>query len=131
VLTTGAHLVFERSAIVKQIASTGADPVNDEPLSEEELIAIKSQLMAVTCNLMVALTDLATLPIAPEFSVPRAPNATSLPALLKSFQDEWVSSSQYINHHREVMLFLTLQDASMCESFELKRQNQQLRQGTP
>eukprot|EP00730_Choanoeca_flexa_P002532 TRINITY_DN11083_c0_g1_i3.p1 TRINITY_DN11083_c0_g1~~TRINITY_DN11083_c0_g1_i3.p1 ORF type:complete len:446 (+),score=73.64 TRINITY_DN11083_c0_g1_i3:39-1376(+) len=86
VISPKSGAVFERSAIVKQIASTGADPVNDEPLSEEELIAIKT----------------------PEFSVPRPPNATSLPALLKSFQDEW--------------------DASMLESFELKKQNQQLRQ---
>ena len=62
------------------------DPVNKEPLSEDQLIEIK-------CSPLVK---------------PKPPSATSIPAILKSLQDEW--------------------DAVMLHSFTLRQQLQTARQ---
>ncbi|EDQ84987.1 uncharacterized protein MONBRDRAFT_34443 [Monosiga brevicollis MX1] len=86
VISPKSGAVFEKTVIEKHVASAGTDPINDEPLDVSELIQIQ----------------------APEFNVPRAPAATSLPSLLKTFQDEW--------------------DAAMLETFELKRENHKLTQ---
>ena len=40
VLSTVSNHVFERRLIEKYIGETGADPINGEPLSEEQLIKI-------------------------------------------------------------------------------------------
>uniref|UniRef100_A0A803Y6R6 Pre-mRNA-processing factor 19 n=1 Tax=Meleagris gallopavo TaxID=9103 RepID=A0A803Y6R6_MELGA len=53
--------------IEKYIAENGTDPVNNQPLSEEQLIDIK-----------------VAHPIRP-----KPPSATSIPAILKALQDEW------------------------------------------
>uniref|UniRef100_A0A671P125 Pre-mRNA-processing factor 19 n=1 Tax=Sinocyclocheilus anshuiensis TaxID=1608454 RepID=A0A671P125_9TELE len=63
-----SNQVFERRLIEKYIAENGADPISGQPLSEEQLIDIK-----------------VSHPIRP-----KAPSATSIPAILKSLQDEWV-----------------------------------------
>uniref|UniRef100_A0A8C6PUQ9 Pre-mRNA-processing factor 19 n=1 Tax=Nothobranchius furzeri TaxID=105023 RepID=A0A8C6PUQ9_NOTFU len=78
--------VFERRLIEKYIAENGTDPMNGQPLSEEQLVDIK-----------------VTHPIRP-----KAPSATSIPAILKSLQDEW--------------------DAVMLHSFTLRQQLQTTRQ---
>ncbi|XP_041029811.1 pre-mRNA-processing factor 19, partial [Carcharodon carcharias] len=59
--------VFERRLIEKYIAENGTDPINGQPLSEDQLIDIK-----------------ASHPIRP-----KPPSATSIPAILKALQDEW------------------------------------------
>ncbi|EDO47404.1 predicted protein [Nematostella vectensis] len=59
--------VFERRLIEKYIAENGTDPVNGEPMSEDQLIDVK-------VNTLVK---------------PRPPSATSIPAILKALQDEW------------------------------------------
>ncbi|KAK4822793.1 hypothetical protein QYF61_019984 [Mycteria americana] len=59
--------VYERRLIEKYIAENGTDPVNNQPLSEEQLIDIK-----------------VAHPIRP-----KPPSATSIPAILKALQDEW------------------------------------------
>ncbi|KAF7668004.1 hypothetical protein LDENG_00036830 [Lucifuga dentata] len=81
-----SNQVFERRLIEKYIAENGTDPMNGQPLSEEQLIDIK-----------------VSHPIRP-----KAPSATSIPAILKSLQDEW--------------------DAVMLHSFTLKQQLQTTRQ---
>uniref|UniRef100_A0A8C8CR48 Pre-mRNA-processing factor 19 n=1 Tax=Oncorhynchus tshawytscha TaxID=74940 RepID=A0A8C8CR48_ONCTS len=62
-----SNQVFERRLIEKYIAENGADPMNGQPLSEEQLIDIK-----------------VSHPIRP-----KAPSSTSIPAILKALQDEW------------------------------------------
>ncbi len=42
VLSTVSNHVFERRLIEKYISETGCDPINGEPLTEEQLIDIKS-----------------------------------------------------------------------------------------
>ncbi|XP_025214196.1 pre-mRNA-processing factor 19 isoform X1 [Theropithecus gelada] len=59
--------VYERRLIEKYIAENGTDPINNQPLSEEQLIDIK-----------------VAHPIRP-----KPPSATSIPAILKALQDEW------------------------------------------
>uniref|UniRef100_A0AAR2JFD5 Pre-mRNA-processing factor 19 n=1 Tax=Pygocentrus nattereri TaxID=42514 RepID=A0AAR2JFD5_PYGNA len=81
-----SNQVFERRLIEKYIAENGADPINGQPLSEEQLIDIK-----------------VSHPIRP-----KPPSATSIPAILKSLQDEW--------------------DAVMLHSFTLRQQLQTTRQ---
>ena len=74
--------VYERRLIEKFISDNGTDPINREPLSVEQLIEIK-------CSPLVK---------------PKPPSATSIPAILKSLQDEW--------------------DAVMLHSFTLRQQLQ-------
>uniref|UniRef100_A0A8C7NPM6 Pre-mRNA-processing factor 19 n=1 Tax=Oncorhynchus mykiss TaxID=8022 RepID=A0A8C7NPM6_ONCMY len=62
-----SNQVFERRLIEKYIAENGVDPMNSQPLSEEQLIDIK-----------------VSHPIRP-----KAPSSTSIPAILKALQDEW------------------------------------------
>uniref|UniRef100_A0A8C4SE74 Pre-mRNA-processing factor 19 n=1 Tax=Erpetoichthys calabaricus TaxID=27687 RepID=A0A8C4SE74_ERPCA len=62
-----SNQVFERRLIEKYIAENGTDPVNGQPLSEEQLIDIK-----------------VSHPIRP-----KPPSSTSIPAILKALQDEW------------------------------------------
>ncbi|CAH2321563.1 pre-mRNA-processing factor 19 [Pelobates cultripes] len=78
--------VFDRRLIEKYLAENGTDPVTNQPLSEEQLIDIK-----------------VAHPIRP-----KPPSATSIPAILKSLQDEW--------------------DAVMLHSFTLRQQLQTTRQ---
>lgn len=59
--------IFEKRLVEKYISENGADPINGQPLTLDQLIEIKSQ------------------PIVK----PRPPTATSIPAILKILQDEW------------------------------------------
>merc|ERR1711881_318657 len=70
----------------KYVNEAGIDPINKEPLSVDQLIEIK------------------TTPLVK----PKPPSATSIPAILKSLQDEW--------------------DAVMLHSFTLRQQLQTARQ---
>ncbi|CAB3980346.1 Pre-mRNA-processing factor 19 [Paramuricea clavata] len=81
-----SNCVFERRLVEKYIAENGVDPITNEVLSEEQLIDIK-------------VTPLVK---------PKPPSATSIPAILKSLQDEW--------------------DATMLHSFSLRQQLQTARQ---
>merc|ERR1712130_569412 len=78
--------VYERRLIEKYVTEAGVDPINKEPLSIEQLIEVK-------CSPLVK---------------PKPPSATSIPAILKSLQDEW--------------------DAVMLHSFTLRQQLQTARQ---
>ncbi len=78
--------MFERRLIEKYLQDNGVDPINQEPLAVENLIELKP-------NPLVR---------------PKPPSATSIPAILKSLQDEW--------------------DAVMLHSFTLRQQLQTARQ---
>ncbi|KAK2703752.1 pre-mRNA-processing factor 19-like [Artemia franciscana] len=86
VVSPVSGIVFERRLIEKYINENGKDPINGKDLDVEQLIDIK----------------------APPTAKPKAPSATSVPALLKSLQDEW--------------------DAVMLNSFTLRQQLQTARQ---
>ncbi|KAK0139812.1 Pre-mRNA-processing factor 19 [Merluccius polli] len=85
--------VFERRLIEKYIAENGTDPMNGQPLSEEQLVDIKGNEVVSPVSHPIR---------------PKAPSATSIPAILKSLQDEW--------------------DAVMLHSFTLRQQLQTTRQ---
>eukprot|EP00052_Salpingoeca_macrocollata_P001631 m.26638 g.26638 ORF g.26638 m.26638 type:complete len:595 (+) comp11546_c0_seq1:365-2149(+) len=78
--------VFERRLIEKHLANSDTDPVNGEPLTVDQLVELKT----------------------PKFVRPRMPAATSVPGLLKLFQDEW--------------------DATMLETFKLRQHVDKVRQ---
>ncbi len=59
--------VFEERLIAKHLGDHGTDPVNHEPMTSDDLVKVH----------------------APPAAAPRAPAATSLPALIRLFQDEW------------------------------------------
>ncbi|XP_012566859.1 pre-mRNA-processing factor 19 isoform X1 [Hydra vulgaris] len=86
VLSPISKHIFEKRLIEKFIAENGTDPITGDILTEGELIELK------------------TTPI----TKPRPPSATSIPAILKSLQDEW--------------------DAVMLHSFTLRQQLQAARQ---
>lgn len=67
VLSPRSGHIFERRLIEKYLAETGVDPINQQPLSADELIEVK------------------TSPIVR----PKPPHGTSIPAILKALQDEW------------------------------------------
>lgn len=78
--------VFEKRLIEKFLQDNGVDPTNQQPLSVEDLIELKVSPLVK----------------------PKPPSATSIPAILKSLQDEW--------------------DAIMLHSFTLRQQLQTARQ---
>lgn len=86
VVSPASGCVFERRLIVAYIAENGTDPVNGAALKEEELIALKT----------------------PASVKPRPPTASSIPAILKTLQDEW--------------------DACMLNNFSMRQQLQTARQ---
>ncbi|KAK4098891.1 hypothetical protein N658DRAFT_430950 [Parathielavia hyrcaniae] len=61
--------VFEKRLILKYIEENGKEPGTDEELDPEDLLPVKTSRVVR----------------------PRPPNLTSLPSLLKAFQDEWDS----------------------------------------
>ncbi|GJE85903.1 pre-mRNA-processing factor 19 [Phanerochaete sordida] len=87
VVSSKSGHVYERKLIVKYITENGTDPITGEKLEESDLITVKAN---------------------PKTAAPRPTNATSIPALLQTLQNEW--------------------DAAMLETFSLKQQNNNLRQ---
>lgn len=115
--------VYERRLIEKYIAENGTDPINNQPLSEEQLIDIKgawrlasapgaslAQSLSMgggdsTCScrpkgeepgkgespgFWLFIPTFSLLAVAHPIR-PKPPSATSIPAILKALQDEWVS----------------------------------------
>ncbi|XP_039268045.1 pre-mRNA-processing factor 19-like [Styela clava] len=78
--------VFERRLLEKYVQEHGVDPTCNEPISPEQIIDIKTHSVIK----------------------PKPPSATSIPAILKSLQDEW--------------------DACMLNSYTLRQQLQTTRQ---
>lgn len=71
VVSPKSGAIFDRVHVVNYIATRGKDPINDEPLKEEELITITSTTPSITPQ--------------------RITNDTSIPSLLSAFQNEWDS----------------------------------------
>jgi len=78
--------IFEKRLIEKYVIENGVDPTNGKEITIEQLIEVK------------------TAPVVK----PKPPSATSIPAILKSLQDEW--------------------DAVMLHSFTQRQQLQTARQ---
>lgn len=53
VLSPVSHCVFERRLIEKYIAENGVDPINGQPLAEDDLIEIKSKRTSHLSSLLV------------------------------------------------------------------------------
>lgn len=69
VISPKSGAIFDRKHIESYISTAGTDPISDQPLTVEELIAVKTSVSEV-------------IP-------PRISSATSIPALLSTFQNEW------------------------------------------
>lgn len=78
--------VYEKRLIEKYLQENGVDPISQQPASADDLIELKASTLVK----------------------PKPPSATSIPAILKSLQDEW--------------------DAVMLHSFTLRQQLQTARQ---
>ncbi|KAH9398621.1 Pre-mRNA-processing factor 19 [Tyrophagus putrescentiae] len=89
VVSPSSGSVFERRLIVKYLEENGVDPVSGKDMTVDELIELK------------------TAPIVK----PKPPSATSIPALLKSLQDEWDSTMLHSFNLRQ-QLHITRQELS-------------------
>ena len=74
VVSPSSGQVFDRRLIEKYVQENGIDPVSLKPLSVEDLIDIKVSPLVK----------------------PKPPSATSIPAILKSLQDEWDAVRSFI-----------------------------------
>uniref|UniRef100_A0A336MXK8 Pre-mRNA-processing factor 19 n=1 Tax=Culicoides sonorensis TaxID=179676 RepID=A0A336MXK8_CULSO len=79
VLSPRSGSIFERRLIEKYITENGCDPINGEELRVEELIEVK----------------------VPAIVKPKPPSATSIPATLKTMQDEWDALMLYAFTQRQ------------------------------
>uniref|UniRef100_A0A0A9X6C4 Pre-mRNA-processing factor 19 n=1 Tax=Lygus hesperus TaxID=30085 RepID=A0A0A9X6C4_LYGHE len=86
VISPASGSIFERRLIEKYISENGTDPVNGKELTVQQLIDVKTTSVVK----------------------PKPPTATSIPAILKTLQDEW--------------------DAVMLQSFTQRQQLQTARQ---
>lgn len=68
VVSPRSGAVFHRPLIVAYIASTGKDPLNDQPLAELELVTLSAE---------------------PAVAVPKPAAYNSIPTMLAAFQNEW------------------------------------------
>jgi len=69
VVSQVSGVVYEKRLIHKWIQENGTDPVNDAQLDTDQLVELKPDCLVK----------------------PKAPNHTSIPAILKALQDEWDS----------------------------------------
>lgn len=83
VLSPVSNHVFEKRLIVKYLQETGTDPINGEPLEEAQLLEIKGKPI-------LSAKSVKNIHLASPLVKPRPPSATSIPAILKLLQDEWV-----------------------------------------
>ena len=110
VLSPKSGHIFEKRLIEKYVNDTGKDPVSNESLSIDELIAVKCTALIyfVPSSCMLTILCCPLLSAATKTVKPRAPTATSVPALLAAFQNEW--------------------DSVVLETYSLKLQLEQARQ---
>ena len=91
--------MFEKSILLKYIQDHGTDPINNEPLTEQDVIQIQSSTMIYINFYSIYIDD--------RFVKPRTPAASSIPNLLLTLQNEW--------------------DAVMLETYSLKKQYESVR----
>jgi pre-mRNA-processing factor 19 len=106
--------IFEKRLIEAHIAENHTDPVTGEELATEDLIELKS----------------------PNVVTPRAPNFTSIPAMLSAFQNEWdalVLESHTLKQHlaqtrQELSLALYQHDAAVRVIARLQKERDEARE---
>jgi pre-mRNA-processing factor 19 len=106
--------IFEKRLIEAHIAENHTDPVTGEELAAEDLIELKS----------------------PNVVTPRAPNFTSIPAMLSAFQNEWdalVLESHTLKQHlaqtrQELSLALYQHDAAVRVIARLQKERDDARE---
>lgn len=69
VVSPRSGAIFERKLVEAYIATSGKDPITDEPLATQDLVEIKTTV--------------------PTISPPRPPAFNSIPTMLAAFQNEW------------------------------------------
>lgn len=113
VLSPVSGCIFERRLIQKYITEYKKDPITDEPLEEEQLIAVKSMSQIVK---------------------PKLPSITSIPDMLGQLKDEWDSTmldsfelKQHLMTTRQELSHALYQlDASFRVIARLKQQVEEL-----
>lgn len=98
VISPKSGAVFERRLIEKYLQESNVDPVSGEELDITELIPVKGNknkhVILFFCLILNYMGDIIytilKIRLGHSIVTPRAPNATSIPTLLKTFQDEWV-----------------------------------------
>ena len=108
VVSPASGSVFERRLIEKYIADNGVDPINGREMTIDQLIEINGNTLLKIWLLVLGGTNWFNLYTVSPVVKPKVPSATSIPAVLKSLQDEW--------------------DAVMLNSFTLRQQLQTARQ---
>lgn len=112
--------IFQRKHIVNYIATSGTDPINDEPLTESELISLKVNEKA---------TAIAQPP-------PPDPSNSSIPSLLSTFQNEWDAivlevftlKKQLQSAKQELSIALYRQDAAVNVAAKAIRERDEARE---
>lgn len=107
VVSSKSGHVYERRLILKYINENGTDPITGDKLEEADLVTVKASTFhcpsVLSCAVCAHMHHLD-----PKSAPPRPPNASSIPALLQTLQNEW--------------------DAAMLETFALRQQYNSLRQ---
>lgn len=105
VISPSSGAIFERRIIEKYIIENGCDPISGKEMRSEELIEVKG----IWKEIMTFVSFSAKFRIlVPQIVKPKPPSSTSIPATLKTMQDEW--------------------DALMLHTFSQRQQLQNARQ---
>ncbi|KAI8988144.1 WD40-repeat-containing domain protein [Mycotypha africana] len=115
VVSTKSGCIFERNLIEKYIADNGRDPTNNEEMTTDDLIEIKTT---------------------PETVKPRPPKFSSVPSILSALQDEWDSvmlesftlKQQYQQVRQELSHALYQNDAATRVIARLKKERDAARE---
>ncbi|KAI8647221.1 WD40-repeat-containing domain protein [Parasitella parasitica] len=115
VVSVKSGRIFEKSLIEKYIAENGRDPTNNEEMTVDDLVDIKST---------------------PETVKPRPPKLSSVPSILSSLQDEWDSvmlesftlKQQYQQVRQELSHALYQNDAATRVIARLKKERDSARE---
>jgi len=114
VISPASGSVFEKRLIEKHLVDNDTDPINGEPLSADQLIAVSTGKIVK----------------------PRPPTANSIPALIKLFQDEWDSTMletfklrEHVQQIRQELSHALYQHDAACRVIaRLTRERDQARQ---
>ncbi|CEP09201.1 hypothetical protein [Parasitella parasitica] len=115
VVSVKSGSIFEKSLIEKYIAENGRDPTNNEEMTADDLVEIKST---------------------PGTVKPRPPKLSSVPSILSSLQDEWDSvmlesftlKQQYQQVRQELSHALYQNDAATRVIARLKKERDSARE---
>lgn len=120
VVSPKSGAIFQRKHIVNYIATSGTDPITDEPLTESELISLKVNEKS---------TAIAQPP-------PPDPSNSSIPSLLSTFQNEWDAivlevftlKKQLQSAKQELSIALYRQDAAVNVAAKAIRERDEARE---